>query len=299
LGMYRVIGIERLNPVIHRMTVEAPRVAQNAKPGQFVIVMTGEKGERIPLTVYDRDEKAGTVTIIFQEAGKTTRQLAALEAGSELACVTGPLGKPTGVGRAGSMVMVGGGVGIAELVPIAKHAKALGNGLTVIIGARSKDLLILEEELRSVAGKPLVTTDDGSYGEKGVVTTPLRRLLEKDTYDLCYCVGPGIMMKSVCAVTKEFGLKTIVSLDANMVDATGMCGTCRVMVGGKTRFSCVDGPEFDGHEVDFTEFMERQKRFRKEESISLERFEKECECKPSLRAATSSKRRRRSNPKGL
>ncbi|MFH1753727.1 MAG: sulfide/dihydroorotate dehydrogenase-like FAD/NAD-binding protein [Candidatus Omnitrophota bacterium] len=277
--MYKIVSKEQLSPVIHKMEIEAPRAAASAKPGQFVMIMTHDKGERIPLTIYDRDPKRGTITIIFQEAGKTTRSLARLGAGGSLANVAGPLGRPTGVKKAGRIVMIGGGVGIAELVPIARHSKEMKNDLTIILGARSKELLMLEREMKALTDKLFITTDDGSYGEKGLVTAPLRRLLEKERFDLAYCVGPDIMMKHVCLVTKEFGVKTIVSLDANMVDATGMCGTCRVMVGGQTKFACVDGPEFDGHEIDFTEFMERQKRFNAQEKISLESFAKAHKCR--------------------
>lgn len=278
--MYKILQRSRLSPVIHKMELEAPRVARSALPGQFVMIMAHDKGERIPLTIYDHNVKRGTISIIFQEAGKTTKFLACLNAGDTLANVSGPLGRPTGVEKAGKIVMIGGGVGIAELVPIARHSREMQNELTIIIGARSKELLILEDELKTLTDRLFATTDDGSYGEKGLVTAPLRRLLEKERFDLAYCVGPDIMMQHTCLVTKEFDLKTIVSLDANMVDATGMCGTCRVVVGGETRFSCVDGPEFDGHKVDFAEFMERQKRFKREEKLSLENFEKHpCACK--------------------
>lgn len=277
--MYKIIAKERLNPVIHKMVVEAPRVARNARAGQFIVVMANQRGERIPLTIYDHDSNKGTVTIIFQEVGKTTKVLAGLKANDELASVTGPLGRPTMITKVGRIIFIGGGVGIAELVPIVRYSKDLGNELTIIIGARSKGLLILEKELKKITDRLFITTDDGSYGEKGLVTAPLKRLLEKEKFNLAYCVGPDIMMQNVCFVTKEFNLKTIVSLDANMVDATGMCGTCRVMVGGETRFTCVDGPEFDGHQVDFAEFMARQKRFQKEERMSLENFEKRCGCK--------------------
>lgn len=276
--MYKILHKEQLNPVVHKIVLEAPRVARNAHPGQFVIIMTDERGERIPLTIYDYNKKNGTVTIIFQETGKTTQRLARFKTDDSIANVAGPLGRPTILGKAGKVIMIGGGVGIAELTPIARYAKNLGNDVMIIIGARSKELFILEKELRGITDSVLITTDDGSHGEKGLVTAPLGRLLKKDKFDLAYCVGPDIMMKSVCAVTREFNLKTIVSLDANMVDATGMCGTCRVVVGGKTRFACVDGPEFDGHEVDFVEFMERQKRFNIEEKISLDNFKKRCKC---------------------
>jgi len=276
--MYKIVVKERLNALVHKIVLEAPRAARAARPGQFVIIMIDEKSERIPLTICGRDKDKGTITIIFQEAGKTTKKLARLKNGDALLNVAGPLGRPTTVTKVGKMVLIGGGVGIAELLPIAELAKDLGNDVTVIIGARSKDLLILEDELRRITQKLYITTDDGSYGQKGVVTQPLKRLLEKEKFNLAYCVGPDIMMKHVCLATKEAGLKTIVSLDANMVDGTGMCGTCRVMVGGETKFTCVDGPEFDGHQVDFTEFMARQKRFAKEERRSLEEFDKERKC---------------------
>jgi ferredoxin--NADP+ reductase len=277
--MYKILEKTRLNPVTHKAVIEAPRVARNARPGQFVMIRACESGERIPLTIYSSDPKAGTVAIIFQEAGRTTKLLASLDAGSGILDVAGPLGRPTEVGRAGNIVMIGGGVGIAELVPIARYAKEIGNKLTIIIGARSKDLLILQGDLKALTDKLVIATDDGSLGEKGVVTAPLKALLEKEKFDLAYCVGPDVMMQNVCAVTKEFGLKTIISLDANMVDATGMCGTCRVMVGGRTKFACVDGPEFDGHKVDFKEFMARQKRFKEEERVSLEKCGSKCGCK--------------------
>lgn len=276
--MYKIIAKERLNSAVYKMTIESPRVAKKARPGQFIVIMIDEKSERIPLTIYDRDEEKGTVTIIFQGVGKSTCSLADLKAGDGLINVAGPLGRPTTVTRVGKAVLIGGGVGIAELLPIARYAKDIGNELSVIIGARSKGLLILEEEFRKLTKNLFVTTDDGSYGEKGVVSAPLKRLLEKERFDLAYCVGPDIMMQGVCSITKDFNLKTIVSLDANMVDATGMCGTCRVMVGKETRFTCVDGPEFDGHKVDFVEFMARQKRFQKEERMALKNFEGRCGC---------------------
>ncbi len=277
--MYRIVEKVKLNPITHKAVIEAPRVAKNAGPGQFVMIRAREKGERVPLTIYSGDISSGTITVIFQEAGKTTRLLASLSTGDFIMDVAGPLGRPTGIGREGDIVMTGGGAGIAELVPVARHAKKLGNRLVIIIGARSADLLILRDEIEAIADKVLVATDDGSLGEKGVVTGPLKRLLEKEKFSLAYCVGPDIMMQHVCAVTKEYNLRTIVSLDANMVDATGMCGTCRVVVGGRTRFACVDGPEFDGHQIDFKEFMERQTRFKAEEKISLDRCGKDCKCK--------------------
>jgi ferredoxin--NADP+ reductase len=274
--VYKIIVKERIGPLIHKMTIKAPRIARNALPGQFIIVMPYKKGERIPLTIYDKDINKGTLTVIFQAAGKTTCALSRLKANDDLLNVAGPLGRPTMVGKAGRMILIGGGIGIAEVIPIARHAKEIGNDITIIAGARSREQFVFEDELSKLTGKLIITTDDGSYGEKGLVTGPLKRLLKDKRFELAYCVGPDVMMQAVCRVTKEFGLKTIVSLDANMVDATGMCGTCRVMVAGRTRFSCVDGPEFDGHEVDFAEFMARQKRFEKEEKLSMKGFKEAC-----------------------
>ena len=278
-SMNKIIKKENLNSVTIKFIVDAQRIAKKASPGQFVMIRTDEFGERIPLTICDADTKSGEITIIFQQTGKTTKGLALLNEGSSILDITGPLGKPTMVDKIGSVIFVGGGIGVAELYPVARLSKEKGNKNTVIIGARTKELLILEDKVMSVADELVVVTDDGSRGKKGLVTDPLRELLKNKKFDLCYCVGPDIMMRAVCSVTKEFNLKTIVSLDANMVDATGMCGTCRVTVDGKTKFACVDGPEFDGHSVDFVEFMSRQVRFKEEESQSLKIFDKHCKCR--------------------
>lgn len=272
--MNKIIKKEKINSVTTRFAIEAPRIAKKALPGQFVMIRIDETGERIPLTICDFDREKGLIFIIFQEAGKTTKKLSTLNEGASLSDIAGPLGKPTIVDKQGSIVFVGGGIGIAELYPIVRRSKEKGNKNTVIIGARSKELLILKDELKSVSDELIITTDDGSYGRKGLVTGPLKECINKEKFALCYCVGPDIMMRAVCEATKPFNLKTIVSLDANMVDATGMCGTCRVSVGGKTKFSCVDGPEFDGHTVDFKEFMARQERFKEEERESLKLYEK-------------------------
>ncbi len=276
--MNKIIKKEKLNSVTIRFAIEAEHIAKKAEPGQFVIIHLDEKAERIPLTVCDSDKSKGLISIIFQEVGKTTKKLAALGKGDEILNIAGPLGRPTVVSKQGRIIFVGGGIGIAELYPVARLSKENGNKNTTIIGARTKELLILDEEVKKVSDEFFVTTDDGSSGEKGLVTRPLNKLLKKEKFDLCYCVGPDVMMRAVCDVTKKYNLKTVVSLDANMVDATGMCGTCRVTVGDKTKFACVDGPEFDGHEVDFDEFMKRQSRFKEEEMWSLKVFEK-CRCK--------------------
>lgn len=275
----KIIRSECLNPVTTLFEIEAPLIAKNVKAGQFVVLRISETGERIPLTIAKADLSRGTITIIFQEAGKTTKELATLKKGDSISDIIGPLGKPTDFGKAGKVIFVGGGVGTAEILPVVRYAKDEGNDITVIIGARTKELLILEDELRKLSPKLIVTTDDGTYGRKGLVTEPLKELLGKERFDLVYCVGPDIMMKAVCFVTKEFGIKTLVSLDANMVDATGMCGTCRVNVGGETKFTCVDGPEFDGHLVDWDGFLKRQKRFEDEEKKALDLYNSKCTCK--------------------
>jgi NAD(P)H-flavin reductase len=269
---HKIIEKTKLNPVMWKMVLDAPAVASSAKAGQFVIVKIDEFGERIPLTINGSDPKKGTITVIFQEVGTTTKRLACLKAGDLVTDLLGPLGKATDFGKAGKVALVAGGVGIAEILPIAKYAKEKGNFVLTILGARTKELLILEEELKKYSDKLFTTTNDGSYGVKGLVIDPLREEISKDQYNLCYCVGPDIMMKAVCEVTKACRTHTLVSLDANMVDATGMCGTCRVSVGGKTQFVCVDGPEFDGHLVDWDAFLKRQKRFSEEEKRSTEHF---------------------------
>lgn len=276
---FKIIKRERLNPVTTLFEIAAPLIAGRVKAGQFIVLRIGERGERIPLTIAKKDPLAGVITIIFQEAGKSTKELASLKQGDEILDLIGPLGKPTDFGKIGKVIFIGGGIGTAEILSVVEYAKNKGNKITVIVGAKTKELIILEEELKKLSRNVIVTTDDESYGRKGLVTRPLRELLEKEKFNLAYCVGPDIMMRAACAVTKEFGLKTLVSLDANMVDATGMCGTCRVSVGGQTRFTCVDGPEFDGHLVDWDEFLKRQKRFKEEEGRSLELYNRHCACR--------------------
>ncbi len=270
---YKIIEKTKLNSVTWKTVIHAPLIARGARAGQFVIVKIDEAGERVPLTINDSSRDAGSVTLIFQEAGVTTRRLGCLEVGDDISDLLGPLGKPAGFGKAGRIALVAGGVGIAEIMPVAKYAKELGNYVVTILGSRTKELLILEDEMNKQSDRMIVTTDDGSYGLKGLVTDPLKDVMEKDRMDLCYCVGPDIMMKAVSMVTRTFGVRTLVSLDANMVDATGMCATCRVSVDGKTKFVCVDGPEFDGHLVDWDGFLKRQKRFAEEEKVSLAQFE--------------------------
>ena len=242
---------------IIKMKIAAPHIASQVLPGQFAVLMVSQKGERIPLTVVESDKEC--VTLIFQEAGFTTRLLGQLTPGDSLYALAGPLGVPTEIRNFGKAILVGGGVGIAEIYPVAKVLKGKGNFVVTILGARTKELLILEQELKSVSDKVHVVTDDGSYGEKGFTTTVLERLLNEQKYDLVYAVGPIPMMKNAATVTKKSQVKTVVSLNALMVDATGMCGCCRVTVAGAMKFSCVDGPEFDAHAVDWDELIKRNR----------------------------------------
>jgi ferredoxin--NADP+ reductase len=259
------------------MRIAAPAVALKSKAGQFVIIRVDERGERIPLTIADWDRDEGSVTIVFMEVGKTTRQLATLEAGDSLANFAGPLGLPTEVERFGTVVCVAGGFAVATIVPIARALREKGNRVISIMGARSKDLLFWEDRLGNVSDQLIVTTDDGSYARKGVVTEPLMELLESDQrIDRVIAIGPSIMMKFCAKTTQPFGVKTIVSLNPIMVDGTGMCGCCRVSVAGVTKFACVDGPEFDGHEVDWDLLFARQRTYADQEKQSLELWEQGC-----------------------
>jgi len=257
------------------MKVKAPLIARKARPGQFVILRVNEAGERIPLTMASTNAEEGTIDLIFQVVGKTTALLSTLGEGDQIMDLVGPLGRPTHIERVGTVACVGGGTGIAVLYPITKALKEEGNTVLSIIGARTKDLLILEEEMRRVSDELFVTTDDGTYGERGFVTDVLRRLLdEKRGVGLVVGIGPVPMMKFLSKLTKEYGVKTIVSLNSIMVDGTGMCGACRVTVGGSTKFTCVDGPEFDGHKVDFDELQKRLLAYSEEERIAMERFKR-------------------------
>ncbi|MDP3790147.1 MAG: sulfide/dihydroorotate dehydrogenase-like FAD/NAD-binding protein [Candidatus Omnitrophota bacterium] len=272
--MFTIVDKKKLNPQVTLMKLKAPHVIRNAKAGQFVMIKTDMKGERIPLTIVDTDKKEETISIIFQEVGTTTKCLAEFEKGDSVMDILGPLGKATHVEKAGKVICVGGGVGAAEIYPVAKAFREAGNEVTSIAGARSKDLLLLLDEMKAVSKQLYIATDDGSFGKKGFVTDILKELLDKEKYDLVYAVGPIFMMKAVALLTKKYNLKTIVSLNANMVDATGMCGTCRVTVEGKAKFACVDGPDFDAHEIDFEEFISRDRRFKDKEEESLKHHEK-------------------------
>ncbi len=270
--MYEILAKKTLVPNIHLFKVDAPKVAKKARAGQFVVVRIDESGERIPLTLADWDKDKGSVTIVFMEVGTSTARLAALKAGDTLANFVGPLGLPTHVENFGSVLCVGGGVGVAPIRPIAAALKAAGNRVTSIMGARSKNLLFWEDELRQVSDRLIVTTDDGSYARKGLVTEPLKEMLESEQFDRVVAIGPSIMMKFCAKTTQPFGVKTIVSLNPIMVDGTGMCGCCRVAVGGETKFACVDGPDFDGHQVDWDLLMARQRGYLAEEKISFDEW---------------------------
>jgi ferredoxin--NADP+ reductase len=267
--MFKIIETERLSSTITKYVIEAPFIARKRKPGNFVIVRIVETGERIPLTIVDSDPDAGTITLIVQAIGKTTKLMALKKAGDELVDVVGPLGVPTPIENHNAVACVGGGVGTAELLPIARALKAAGNAVYSVLGARSKDLIILEKEMSAISNGMVITTDDGSYGRKGVVTVALKDLLEsKLGIEAVYAIGPLPMMKFVSQLTKEYGVKTLVSLNALMVDGTGMCGGCRVTIDGKMKFACVDGPEFDGHLVDFDELIMRNRTYIDLEKIS-------------------------------
>jgi NAD(P)H-flavin reductase len=257
-------------PDVFHYKIAAPQISGKARPGQFVIIRLHEKGERIPLSLADIDPSEGTISLIVMAVGKTTGELSRFEAGDDILDLCGPLGMPTRIRKAGKVVVVGGGFGVAPLYPIARAFKAAGNTLTSVMGARSKDLLIYEREMERVCDRVLITTDDGSKGTKGIVTAALKRELEENGADLVLTVGPAVMMKSVCETTRPFSVETTVSLNPIMIDGTGMCGGCRVSVGGKTKFACIDGPEFDGHEVDWDLLMQRQKTYKREERESFE-----------------------------
>ena len=280
--MYKIVKKQPLNPTVTRMEIEAPLIAKKAKPGQFISLRVDENGERIPLTVAGYDREKGTVTIIFQIVGATTEKLNHLNEGECLHDFVGPLGVPTHVDGLKKVCVIGGGVGCAIALPIAEELHAMGAEVTSIIGFRNQDLVILEDEFKACSDHFTLMTDDGSYGEKGNVTAPLKTLLENgERFDEVIAIGPLIMMKFVCLTTKEYDQKTVVSMNPIMVDGTGMCGGCRLTVGGKTKFACVDGPDFDGFEVDFDEAMSRSRSYTSFERHAYEEacnlFKKEVE----------------------
>ncbi|MBM4141030.1 MAG: sulfide/dihydroorotate dehydrogenase-like FAD/NAD-binding protein [Nitrospira sp.] len=291
--MFKILKKEEKSDLVILFEIAAKDIAKKAKPGNFFILKIHEEGERIPLTIADFDRDKGTITSVFQKVGKTTYHLGILNEGDYLSDVIGPLGNPSHIENFGKVVCVGGGVGIAPVYPITKALKEAGNKIISIIGARSKDLLFWEDKMRKVSDELIVTTDDGSYGRKGVVTIPLEEILKGDqvkatkkhvpsfedrevvqepSVNLVIAIGPPIMMKFVCKTTEKFNVKTIVSLNSIMVDGTGMCGACRVEVGGETKFACVDGPEFDGHKVDFDLLMKRLQMYLVEEKVAMDMY---------------------------
>jgi ferredoxin--NADP+ reductase len=271
--VFPIVDAKLLAASVKQFRVAAPEIARKRKPGQFVVLRTHEEGERIPLTIADADPAAGTITLIFQEVGKSTMQLGKLKSGDSIMDLIGPLGRPTHIENFGTVVCIGGGIGIAPVYPIAKGMRQAGNRVISIIGARNKDLLIMEEEMAAVSHTLKVSTDDGSYGYHGFVSDVLQDVIDEgNPLHLVVAIGPVPMMRVVCNVTRSRNIKTVVSLNPIMVDATGMCGACRVSVGGKTRFVCVDGPEFDGHEVNFAELVKRQRAYLDQEQQASKIF---------------------------
>jgi len=271
--MFKILKKEELSEYVTLFEIEAKEIARKAQPGNFFVLKIHEEGERIPLTIADFDRVRGTITSIFQKVGKSTYHMGTLNTGDYISDVIGPLGNPSHIENFGKVVCVGGGVGIAPIYPITRALKESGNTVISIIGARTKNLIFWEDKMRKVSDELIVVTDDGSYGRKAVVTVPLEELLQQDKdIKLVYAIGPAIMMKFVCKTTEKYNVKTIVSLNSIMIDATGMCGVCRVEVGGETKFCCVDGPDFDGHKVDFDLLMKRQRMYLDEEKLAMERY---------------------------
>ena len=273
MKLYEIVEKTEIAPLVTRFKVYAPDVAKKRKAGQFVIIRVWENGERIPLTIADANVKRGTITLISQSVGKTTYQLADKRVGERLTDLVGPLGSPTHIDRFGTVVCIGGGIGMAPLYPITQAMKAAGNTIISILGARSKDLLILEEEMRNVSDEIIITTDDGSYGKKGFVTTALQEIIDSGRHlDQVIAIGPAVMMEMVSKVTKPYDIPTIASLNTIMIDGTGMCGGCRVNVNGKMKFVCVDGPEFNAHEVDWEEMKKRLDTYKEYECQAMELY---------------------------
>ncbi|MGA9528174.1 MAG: sulfide/dihydroorotate dehydrogenase-like FAD/NAD-binding protein [Terriglobales bacterium] len=286
--MFKIVNAQFIAPGIKRFVIEAPRIARKQRAGQFVIIRVNDKGERIPLTIEKSDPEKGTVNIVVQSIGKTTNMLNALETGDSILDIVGPLGKPSEIDKFGTVVVMGGGVGTAMAYPTAAAMKRAGNRVITIIGGRNKDLVILEPEMREVSDTVFVTTDDGTSGDKGLVTDRLRQLLENGTrVDLVLAVGPIPMMRAVADMTRKEKIRTMVSLNPIMIDGTGMCGGCRVLVEGKSEFACVDGPEFDAHRVDFAVLVQRNAMYRDAEKRSMEEYQHQCQLEKQKAAASS------------
>ena len=267
--MNKILRKRNFSDRVVQIEVEAPLIAKARKPGNFVIVRVGEKGERIPLTISAADTQKGSITLVVQKMGASSTKLCSLEEGEYITDLVGPLGKPTHISKAGTVLACGGGVGVAPLLPIVQGFKEAGNRVVTIIAARTKELVILEEEVRKYSDEVIVMTDDGSYGKKGLVTEGMEEVLKREKVDLAVTLGPAVMMKFCSLLTKKHEIPTIASLNSIMVDGTGMCGACRVTVGGKTKFTCVDGPEFDAHQIDFDEMISRLGGYRREEAEKI------------------------------
>ncbi len=278
--MNKIVKKEKLSERIYRLRVEAPYIASSRKAGNFIIARSGKLGERIPLTIVDSDTEKGTIDLVIQEMGVSSQKICALNEGECLTDLVGPLGKATKIGKVGTVLACCGGVGAAPILPIVKAFKEAGNRVVTILAARTKDLLILKEELAETSDELIIMTDDGSEGKKGLITAGMEDVIAKEKIDECIAIGPGIMMKFCALTTKKHNIPTMVSLNAIMVDGTGMCGACRVTVGGETKFTCVDGPEFDAHKIDFDEFLLRLGGYKNEEQELLHQFQekKKCEC---------------------
>ena len=273
--MFKIIHAEFIAPGIKRFVLDAPRIARKQKPGQFVILRVYEQGERIPVTIENSDTARGTISIVVQSAGKTTQLLNSLNTGDNILDVVGPLGKPSEIEKVGTVVVVGGGVGTAMAYPSAAAFKRAGNRVISIVGARTRELVILERELREVCDAVMITTDDGSYADKGFVTDKLRQLIENGTrIDLVLAIGPIVMMRAIAELTRKENIRTVVSLNPIMIDGTGMCGGCRVPIDGKSEFACVDGPEFDAHKVNFEVLVQRNSMYRDAEQKSLAEYQR-------------------------
>ena len=274
--MFKILKKENLAPQLIFMRVEAPLIARKAEPGQFIVIRVNEKGERIPLTIADFNREEGTISIVFQKIGKTTNFLGTKREGEYISDILGPLGNPTEIENFGTTIAIGGGVGIAPVYPLSRKLKTKGNNVISIIGYRSKDFVFWEEKMKSVSDTLYIATNDGSYGEKGFVTNVLKKLIDKGTkIDHIFAIGPAIMMKAVADLTREYKIPTTVSLNSLMVCGMGMCGACRVTVGGETKFTCADGPDFDAHLVNFEELMQRLNTYKEEEKISFEKWKEE------------------------
>ena len=271
--MFKIVSKQQFSEKVFKFEVEAPLIAKSRKAGHFVIIRTHDKGERVPLTIAGADVQRGTITLVVQKIGVTTTRLCSMNVGDCLTDVVGPLGQATHIQHFGTVVCAGGGVGVAPMLPIIQALKAAGNRVISVLAGRSKDLIILEDEVRKHSDEVIIMTDDGSYGDKGVVTVGIERVIQREKVDKCFAIGPAIMMKFCCLLTQKYNIPTDVSLNTIMVDGTGMCGACRVNVGGKTKFVCVDGPEFDGHEVDWDGMMKRMGSFKAEEMAAYEAYQ--------------------------